>query len=347
MPVYRKAPHKEALAFSFNDISMLLDQMSDKEKKYSLRARSSIRTVNGMQQTVYLLFLRNGSESVFEKWDNWWNAQAQRALAKQLVCRALAERPDGASPGQARMEMAHRERALLRARKIDRMAPERIRAIFSDCIAAQQEIDVFTNQLLAVSVEDRLKFDAFHQNFGDILSKEKPCEMSFKLTQKNPVKKNPINEMLAEADSHYLQIMLQAFLQFVDAVAENRPLSKIDLALVLEFFKKRKNYGRLLNTLIQPTLLFPMAKEWQHAGKPSIRCSSSATNTSVRHCRRRTTRSAASAWPSCPCNASRPRQSRPPGRSHRHYGCCQPICFSLFGPAAQDVQLARSMRHRH
>src|SRR4051812_24234227 len=107
--------------------------MSDKEKKYSLRARSSIRTVNGMQQTVYLLFLRNGSESVFEKWDNWWNAQAQRALAKQLVCRALAEQRDGAPSGQARMEMAHRERALLSVRKIDKMAPEKIRAIFSDC----------------------------------------------------------------------------------------------------------------------------------------------------------------------------------------------------------------------
>jgi hypothetical protein len=240
MPVYRKAPQKEALAFSFNDISMLLDQMSDKEKKYSLRARSSIRTVNGMQQTVYLLFLRNGSESVFEKWDNWWNAQAQRALAKQLVCKALAERPDGASPGQARMKMAHRERALLSIRKIDRMAPEKIRAIFSDCIAAQKEIDVFNNKLLAVSLEDRLKFDAFHQDFGDILSKEKPCEMSFRLIQKNPVKKNPINEMLAEANSHYLQVMLQAFLQFADAVAGNRPLSEIDLALVLEFSKKRK-----------------------------------------------------------------------------------------------------------
>jgi len=29
---------------------------------------------------VYLLFLRNGSESVFERLDNWWNAKAQREL---------------------------------------------------------------------------------------------------------------------------------------------------------------------------------------------------------------------------------------------------------------------------
>lgn len=241
MPVYRKAPRKEACSFSFDDISMLLDQMSDKEKKFSLRARSSIRTVNGKQQTVYLIFLRNGNESFLERWDNWWNAQAQRALARQLVCKALAERPAGTAPGRACMERAHRDRALLRVRKMDRMAPEKIRAIFSECIAAQQEIDVFNDKMLAVSSEDRLKFQAFHQNFGDILKKENAFAMPSDLIPRNDSINNPINEILAEADSHYLHAMLHAFLQFADAIAGNRPLgSEIDLALVLEFSKKRK-----------------------------------------------------------------------------------------------------------
>ncbi|HEX8884137.1 MAG TPA: hypothetical protein VF797_06575, partial [Noviherbaspirillum sp.] len=81
MTAFPKARRKEACAFSIGDIKTLLDKMSDKEKIYSLRARSSIRMVGGKQETVYLLFLRNGNESVFERLSNWWNAEAQRALA--------------------------------------------------------------------------------------------------------------------------------------------------------------------------------------------------------------------------------------------------------------------------
>lgn len=243
MPMCQEAPRKEACSFSLDDISTLLDQMSDKEKIYSLRARSSIRMVHGKQETVYLLFLRNGNESVFERLDNWWNAEAQRALARQLICAALAEQSDPA-PEKAPENMAMRtlvqEKALLRVRKMDRMGPQEIQAIFSECIVARQEIQIFQHKLLSISSEDRQKFQKFHQDFNDFLKRGEIMPTLSLFLHKNARAKNPINEILAEAESHYLDAMLQAFMRFTEAVAEYHPIRSIDLALVLALADKRK-----------------------------------------------------------------------------------------------------------
>ncbi|MFL6717592.1 MAG: hypothetical protein ACJ8G3_14640, partial [Burkholderiaceae bacterium] len=242
MPVYPEAPRKEATSFSLNDISTLLSQMSDKEKAYSLRARSSMVMVNGKQETVYLLFLRNGSESVFERLDNWWNAKTQRELARQLICMALAEQRVPAVPGRIATRTLVHENTFSRVRKMDKMAPNEIRNIFSECIAAQQKMQVFENKLLSISSEDRQKFQEFNRDLDGDPGREKIIPALSILIRENSASKNPISEILAEAESHYVHAMLRAFMQFTKVIAENRSLSEIDLALVLAFFDKRKTW---------------------------------------------------------------------------------------------------------
>ncbi|WP_194712020.1 hypothetical protein [Noviherbaspirillum soli] len=240
MPVYPEAPRKEATYFSLHDISTLLDKMSDKEKAYSLRARSSIRMVDGKRERVYVFFLRNGSESVLEKLDNWWNAKAQYALAKQLACAALAESGMPAAYGQIRVRTLVQEKALLRIRKMDKMAPEKIQAILSACIAAQKEMQVFQDKLLSISSEDRLKFHEAHQILDSVLSKVKIIPAVFLSSQARLFIKDPINEFLAEAESHYADALLDAFMKFAKAAAYDRAMKEIDLPLALAFIDRWK-----------------------------------------------------------------------------------------------------------
>lgn len=240
MPVYPEAQRKEATSFSLADISTLLNKMSDKEKNYSLRARSSIRMVNGKQEKVYVLFLRNGNESLFERLDNWWNAKAQHALVRQLICAALAEPVAPAASAHTGVRTLVQERALLRVRKMEKMAPEKIQAIFSECLVAKEEMQVFQNRFLSISSEDRLKFQEFHQDFDHVLGKEKIVPAVSLFSEENFSTKDPINELLTEAESHYSDALLKAFMEFTKAAAENRPMKDIDPALVLAFFDKWK-----------------------------------------------------------------------------------------------------------
>ncbi|MBV0881234.1 hypothetical protein KTQ42_18215 [Noviherbaspirillum sp. L7-7A] len=89
-----------------------------------------------------MLFLRNGNESVFERLSNWWNAEAQRALAHRLICAALAGPSGQGAPDQMAMRTIVQEKALLRARRMDRMVPEEIRTSFAECDIAQREMQV-------------------------------------------------------------------------------------------------------------------------------------------------------------------------------------------------------------
>ena len=237
MPVHQKAPWKEATSFSFDDIHQLLDKMPDKEKSYSLRARSSIQIVDGKRQTVYLLFLRNGTEPVFERFDNWWNAKAQRELAKRLVCAALAGRP--ATPGQGAVPVRSRERALLQVRKMDRMAPGKMQSVFSECIAAQKKMTAFQDKLLAMSAEDRLKFRTLHQQYTAIPEAEKASAFSSIFVRKNTGTEDRINDILSTAELHHSHAVLAEFRRFSEAVAENQSFNQIDLALILELADRR------------------------------------------------------------------------------------------------------------
>ncbi|HEX8885339.1 MAG TPA: hypothetical protein VF797_12680 [Noviherbaspirillum sp.] len=128
--------------------------------------------VGGKQETVYSLFLRNGNESVFERLSNWWNAEAQRALAHRLICAALAEPSGQGAISQMAIRTLVQEKALLHAQRMDRMAPEEIRTIVSECDTAQQEMQIFKNKLLSMPSEDRLKFQELTRNFGDVFSHE-------------------------------------------------------------------------------------------------------------------------------------------------------------------------------
>ncbi len=240
MPADLGAPRKEARSFSINDISELLNQMSDKEKGYSLRARSSIRMVDGKQQVVYLLFLRNGNESVFERLDNWWNAETQRTLARQLMCATLAGQSGLAETGQIMNRTLVQEKVLLRARKMARMAPEEMRALFSECVAAQTEINGFQNKLLSIASEDRKIFQELARNLREMPAQESTSRLLRPWMNFNNDEKNPIADILAQAQSHYLHAMLQALIRFNQAVAENRLSSDIDLASVLELIDKRR-----------------------------------------------------------------------------------------------------------
>lgn len=240
MPADLGAPRKEARSFSINDISELLNQMSDKEKGYSLRARSSIRMVDGKQHVVYLLFLRNGNESVFERLDNWWNAETQRTLARQLICATLAGQSGLAKTGKIMNRTLVQEKVLLRARKMARMAPEEMRALFSECVAAQTEINGLQNKLLSIASEDRKIFQELARNLREMPAQENTSRLLRPWMNVNNNVKNPIDGILAQAQSHYLHAMLQALIRFNQAVAENRRPSDIDLASILELIDKRR-----------------------------------------------------------------------------------------------------------
>ena len=240
MPVYPEAPRKEATSFSLNDISTLLDKMSDKEKAYSLRARSATRTVNGKQENVYIFFLRNGSESVFERLDNWWNAKAQHALVKQLICAALAAADASAAPGQKRVRTLAQEKALLRVEKMDKMAPGKMQAIFSECVAAQKEMQVFQHKILSISAEDRLKFKGFCQAFDRAAVRKEIIPSCSLLSRENFFMEDSINALLDASASHYAEALLHAFMGFIEDVAENRPMKKVDLPLVLALIDRWK-----------------------------------------------------------------------------------------------------------
>jgi len=240
MPADFGAPRKEARSFSVHDISELLNQMSDKEKGYSLRARSSIRMVDGKQQVVYLLFLRNGHESVFERLDNWWNAETQRTLARQLICATLAGQSGLAETGQIMNRTLLQEKVLLRARKMARMAPEEMRVLFSECVSAQTEINGLQNKLLSIDSEDRKTFQELARSFREMPAQENTSPLLWPWMNVNNDVKNPIDGILAQAQSHYLHAMLEALIRFNQAVAENRRPSDIDLASVLELIDKRR-----------------------------------------------------------------------------------------------------------
>jgi hypothetical protein len=240
MPVYPEAPRKEATSFSLSDISTLLDRMSEKEKDYPLRARSSVRMVDGKQERIYVFFMRNGNESIFERLDNWWNAKSQHALVRQLICTALATTDGPARSGQTRWRTLAQEKALLRVRKMDKMAPEKIQAIFSECVAAQKEIEVFQNKIFSISSDDRLKFMEFHRGFNRLLGKGKVVPSVSLLCREKFLIKDPINDLLADAASHYADALLNAFMEFTQGAAGNRPMKEIDLALVLAFIDRWK-----------------------------------------------------------------------------------------------------------
>jgi hypothetical protein len=346
MPAYSEAPRKEACSFSLNDISTLLHQMSDKEKSYSLRARSSIRMVGGKQETVYLLFLRNGNESVFERLSNWWNAEAQRALAHRLICAALAGPSAQGVIDQMAMRTLVQEKALLRVRKMDRIAPEEIRTIFSECDAAQQEMQVFKNKLLFMASEDRLKFQELAWNFEDVFSQEKTLPTLSLLIDKNSGAKNPINEILAEAESHYLHAMLQALMRFTKALAENRPMSDNDLALVVALIDKRKTMRSASGQTDTIARDDSGSARGGMLGRPSMCCFLLATSCAA--CRRRRPRRcpAASAQRLCRRRPGRPRASLFPSLAQPHCRRCSTAWSSRSGPAAPYVPPARSMSHR-
>lgn len=240
MPVYPEAPRKEATSFSLSDINTLLDEMSEKEKDYSLRARSSVRMVDGKQERIYVFFMRNGNESIFERLDNWWNAKSQHALVKELICTALATTDGPAGSGQTRLRTLAQEKALLRVRKMDKMVPEKIQAIFSECVAAQKEIEVFQNKIFSISSDDRLKFKEFHRGYHRLLGEGKIVSSISLLCGEKFLIKDPMNDLLAEAASHYADALLNAFMEFAQAAAGNRPMKEIDLALALAFIDRWK-----------------------------------------------------------------------------------------------------------
>src|SRR6476660_7233043 len=123
---------------------------------------------------------------------------------------------------------------------MEKMAPEKIQAIFSECVTAQKDIQIFQDKLLSVSSEDRLKFQQFHQNFDRVPENGKVVPaVSLLFQEKMPIR-YPMNEFLTEAESHYSNALLEAFMQFTRAVAENRPMQEIDLAFVMAFIDQWK-----------------------------------------------------------------------------------------------------------
>lgn len=240
MSIHPEAPWKEATAFSLNDISTLLDKMSDKEKGYSLRARSSIRTVDGKKETTYVFFLRNGNESVIERLENWWNAKAQHALVKKLICEALSALDASAAPGHSEVRTLAREKALLHVRKMKKMVPVKIRAIVSECIEAQKAMQVFQHKLLNISAEDRLKFREFDQELHRTSVGAEIVQSVSLLSPETFLVKDSINDLLIESASHYAGALLDAFIEFIHAVAESRPIIETDLSMVLAFIDRWK-----------------------------------------------------------------------------------------------------------
>src|SRR5690606_3002999 len=120
--------------------------------------------------------------------------------------------------------------------------------LFSACSAAQKDMLLFENKLLSISAEDRQKFQEFNQHFNGVSSQGAAMPSVWELIQENHESENPINAILAEAESRYLSALLQAVMQFTEVVAgnrpgvvpENRPGSDIDLALVQAFIDRRK-----------------------------------------------------------------------------------------------------------
>lgn len=247
MSIHPEAPWKEATAFSLNDISTLLDKMSDKEKGYSLRARSSIRIVDGKKETIYVFFLRNGNESLIERLENWWNAKAQHALVRRLICEALSSLDAPASPGQSEVRTLAREKALLRVRKMEKMAPVIIREIVSECIEAQKTMQVFQHKLLTISAEDRLKFKKFDQEFHRPSVGAEIVQTVSMLSPETFLVKDPINDLLLESASHFAGALLDAFIEFIHAVAESRPIIETDLPMVLAFIDRWKTGKKTLS----------------------------------------------------------------------------------------------------
>src|SRR6478672_8955484 len=86
--------------------------------KYSLRAGSHIVKEGDEERIVHFLFLRDGTESAFQRIYNWFYADKQRIAAKELLCKVIMndERPTEKD--------AKREKMLIRIREMERIAPD-------------------------------------------------------------------------------------------------------------------------------------------------------------------------------------------------------------------------------
>jgi hypothetical protein len=87
-------------------------------EKYSLRANSYIVKGGEEKKFVYVLFLRDGTESIFQEIYNWFYADEQRTAAKELLCNVIMN-------GHCSEKIdAKRERMLNRIKKMERIIPD-------------------------------------------------------------------------------------------------------------------------------------------------------------------------------------------------------------------------------
>jgi hypothetical protein len=186
--------------------------------KYSLRAGSHIVKEGDEERIVHFLFLRDGTESAFQRIYNWFYADKQRIAAKELLCKVIMndERPAEKD--------AKREKMLIRIREMERIAPDlNLRNVLYDLGEHDEQAAKIKNAVLELA------------GYADIFSGlEKKLEFPV-ISNNRFARKRGIDEIVDEAGLYWDAYITQNFVQFVSPAINNAP---IDYGLVEEFCAK-------------------------------------------------------------------------------------------------------------
>jgi hypothetical protein len=174
------------------------------------------------EKTVHVLFLRDGTESIFQEIYNWFYADKQRVAAKELLCQVIANQRRHAETD------AQRERMLIRIKRMEKIAPdENLKKVLCDLDEHDKQTTKIKNIALALDEEHAEAVRALNngwKSYTDCKSK------SFEIAS-----------ALDEANDHWNRHITQHFARFLSYVIRKPPklpAENIDYGLVEEFCKK-------------------------------------------------------------------------------------------------------------